>query len=562
MMESLSLEAKALYELLKAETTEAFEARFLDYKKEMTVAVRQYVTDTGKQIETMNKAVDGVRISVAADLEATRASIGTDLDTIKTSLGSEIAALAAAVERIPRPNLGAEADRPSTSLTKELGGGAAGPDGHHFDNCNRGPTDASHWLSPVGGMNPGRNFSNPFTSGQRLATETDTHVHASPVDLPQFDGANRKLWQRPCEEYFQRWQTPSTLWASYASGQFSGAAATWLEAFLNQTTNPSWTEFTAAVHAQFSRNQHQILVRRLFHISQTSTVEDYVTRYSELMDQIAAYESRPDPLHYTTRFLDGLQPAVRILVAIQQPRDLDTAYNLALLYEELGDGSNPLNTTPPYTVPARRALPALPPPPPAKWVSRTVEEKRTAESQKQSTDEKWQTLKAYRRSKGLCFVCGEKYSRDHRCKTSIQLHVVQEMIDYLQVSEDSDCEQHEPELELKSGETQLMMISLAALDTSMSAPKSMQLQVMIQGQLLLFLVDSGSSSCFIDTKRAQHMSGKYPLALSVQVKVAGGALLQCTHCFPALDWSAGDTVFIDAFRILDLGGYDGIIGLD
>jgi hypothetical protein len=136
------------------------------------------------------------------------------------------------------------------------------------------------------------------------------------------------------------------------------------------------------------------------------------------------------------------------------------------------------------------------------------------------------------------------------------------MIDYLQVSEDSDCEQHEPELELKSGETQLMMISLAALDTSMSAPKSMQLQVMIQGQLLLFLVDSGSSSCFIDTKRAQHMSGKYPLALSVQVKVAGGALLQCTHCFPALDWSAGDTVFIDAFRILDLGGYDGIIGLD
>jgi hypothetical protein len=32
-MESLSLEAKALYELLKAKTTEAFEARFLDYKR-------------------------------------------------------------------------------------------------------------------------------------------------------------------------------------------------------------------------------------------------------------------------------------------------------------------------------------------------------------------------------------------------------------------------------------------------------------------------------------------------------------------------------------------------
>jgi hypothetical protein len=178
------------------------------------------------------------------------------------------------------------------------------------------------------------------------------------VDLPQFDGANPKLWQRRCEEYFKRWQSPAHLWVSYSSSLFVADAATWLESYLQQNPQALWSEFVAAVIARFGRNQHQILVRRLFHISQTSTVEDYVYRFAQLVDQIAAYETRPDPLHYTTRFLDGLKPAVRALVAIQQPCNLDAAYSLALLYEELGDGTTPLNagfSPAPAPTPSRRA---------------------------------------------------------------------------------------------------------------------------------------------------------------------------------------------------------------
>jgi hypothetical protein len=76
-------------------------------------------------------------------------------------------------------------------------------------------------------------------------------------------------------------------------------------------------------------NQHQILVRRLLHITQTTTVEDYVYRFSHLMDQMTAYKVKPDHVHYTTKFLDGLKLAVRVRVDIQQPPDLDTAYSLA-----------------------------------------------------------------------------------------------------------------------------------------------------------------------------------------------------------------------------------------
>jgi hypothetical protein len=48
----------------------------------------------------------------------------------------------------------------------------------------------------------------------------------------------------------------------------------------------------------------------------------------------------------------------------------------------------------------------------------------------------------------------------------------------------------------------------------------------------------------------------------VHVKVAGGAVLQCTEFFPTLCWTAAGATFTDQFRVLSLGSYDGIIGLD
>jgi hypothetical protein len=76
------------------------------------------------------------------------------------------------------------------------------------------------------------------------------------------------------------------------------------------------------------------------------------------MDQIAVYEPTPNQVHHTTKFLDGLFPGVRILVAIQQPKDLDTAYSLALLYEELGEDCGPIALPVQPAVSARRFSPS------------------------------------------------------------------------------------------------------------------------------------------------------------------------------------------------------------
>jgi hypothetical protein len=93
---------------------------------------------------------------------------------------------------------------------------------------------------------------------------------------------------------------------------------------------------------RFGRDQHQVMLRQLYHIDQVSTVASrlaaYVESFSELIDQLTTYEQNLDTVHYVTRFIDGLN-ILRVVVAIQCPKDLDTSYSLAPFQEEVGNNS-------------------------------------------------------------------------------------------------------------------------------------------------------------------------------------------------------------------------------
>lgn len=148
---------------------------------------------------------------------------------------------------------------------------------------------------------------------------------------------------------------------------------------------------------------------------QTGSVEEYIKQFSELIDQLAAYEARPDPLHYVTRFLEGLKPSVRILVAVQLSQDLDTAYTIALVQEEVGEGfmvlNSPIAATDRKTFAASSQMPR---------VTDDCAPHRTPDSNKVLPEDKLTVLKNYRRAKGFCFVCGERWVRDHKCQSTVQ----------------------------------------------------------------------------------------------------------------------------------------------
>ena len=96
---------------------------------------------------------------------------------------------------------------------------------------------------------------------------------------------------------------------------------------------------------RFGRTQHQTLIRHLYHLRQTDSVDDYILEFSALMDQLSAYEPNSDMMHYTTHFIDGLKHAARVIVAVQRPLDLDIAYCIASVQEEVGEGDTALNSS-------------------------------------------------------------------------------------------------------------------------------------------------------------------------------------------------------------------------
>ena len=158
--------------------------------------------------------------------------------------------------------------------------------------------------------------------------------------------------------------------------------------------NMSWRQFCHAIHERFGREQHELVIRKLFHIKKTTIVLDYVDPFSELVDLLVTYEHSTHPLYYTMRFIDGHRDDIKSVILVQRPRDLDTACALALLQEEAdssrrrdpvrGDVSRYDRA---FLHSSNRPDKSLAP---------------TAKNSAPSSDSKVTSLRAYRCARGLC----------------------------------------------------------------------------------------------------------------------------------------------------------------
>jgi hypothetical protein len=258
---------------------------------------------------------------------------------------------------------------------------------------------------------------------------------------------------------------------------FIGLAQLWLENCGLAIERLHWDELCALVCDQFGRDEFQKLLRQLFHLKQLGTVADYVQEFTEVMHALRAHSKAWDPELFLSRFVDGLKDEIRVVVLVHQPKDLDTAVSLALLHEEAweiwskreprrGDG-------PFYSKPAYRATPSgtstgkhpahtsSPTPYTAPHVPSLSEDKCGQEAARVTlpitADDRASALKSYRRSRGLCFICGEKWSPGHRCATTVQLHVVQELLDAMGFESVEETPAQEPD------SSQAFAISQAAM---------------------------------------------------------------------------------------------------
>lgn len=158
-----------------------------------------------------------------------------------------------------------------------------------------------------------------------------------------------------------------------------------------------------------------------------------MSQFTELVDQLTAYASSTDPLYYTMKFVDGLKDDVKSAITIQWPPDLDTACSFALVQEETADASKKKEYWR-FDGYNNKQMPksACPLPIPARWDKslggvKPEGKKGEEPTQNSSTDDKLLALRKYRRARGLCERCAERWKHGHKCATTVQLHAMEEI---------------------------------------------------------------------------------------------------------------------------------------
>nr|XP_040252089.1 uncharacterized protein LOC109754163 [Aegilops tauschii subsp. strangulata] len=470
---------------------------------------------------------------VIAEIQASTAKIDElvnwrpDLEKRVADLGDAVAALQLSQ---PAPTKEVEGNRapapsytPPTTTGAHIGAGTGavdapqGPTGHGVFNLPRGPPAASFQTPPP----------------------------------PPASGDNPNLWKTLCEQYFQMFGIVQSFWVPMAALNFSGSASVWLQSIQKRLGHYDWDSFTALLCTRFGRDRHQTLIRQFYTVRQTSSVAQYIEQFELIINHLSSYSDSIHPFYFLTRFVEGLRKDIRAVVLVQRPPDLDTACALALLQEEVADGVFGSFSRPPE--PAPRAGTPLPlPPPPTRLVPAAPATDRRGTDAARADTTKIKALRDYRRARGLCFKCGERWGQDHVCPTTVQLHVVEEMLELFGVETNSDTEEDVQ---------QVHAISRPALDGGVS-PKAFQLLATMQDQGVLILVDSGSSTSFINQNLAAHLSGVQELRRPCKVKVADGGELTCSSSISGCRWSSQGLEFVTDMKVLPLGVYDAILGMD
>lgn len=216
----------------------------------------------------------------------------------------------------------------------------------------------------------------------------------------------------------------------FAALNFKGAAATWLQTMKRRDRITDWDRLCELVFAKFDKDQYQTQLKQLESLKQLGSVADYQDQFEKLAHGILLYNLGYDDVYFVTRFLAGLKEEIRAPIALHRLKDVDTASALTLLQEEELSLAK-------YRTPGQAFT---------RGAERSSTSKTTDKTISMDTEDKLTSLKQYRRKNGLCFKCGGKWNVNHTCSDTIPLHVLEELLDALNLPESLNSEEIQSEI--------------------------------------------------------------------------------------------------------------------
>jgi hypothetical protein len=300
---------------------------------------------------------------------------------------------------------------------------------------------------------------------------------------------------------------------------------------------------------EFEVETHRAKTMELLSLRQQGSVEEYRKKFEQLVYNIRLYDKSLSNTMLTAQFLLGLKAELRPHVEMKLPEIVAKATILAIVQEQLLEKS-------------RKGMYK------GGAYGKSISLNEKSDSKSFASAEIWKTrqLKEYTRTNGLCYKCGEKFIPGRKCSVPVlgaqatQLAAIMEfeigdgggiLLDAMLEAMELQSSGTEPDCHIS-----LYAISGAATN------KAIHLRALVDNQVLSILVDSGSSNTFLNADMLQRIPYSAQKATPLTVRVANGQTIISDEVVPCIEWWIQGHTFSTDVRVLHLGAYDMILGMD
>lgn len=255
--------------------------------------------------------------------------------------------------------------------------------------------------------------------------------------FPQFDGDNPKLCLSRAKSHFEMYFVHPAVWVRVATHHFTHAAARWLQSIEHRLHNVTWETFSAMV---WSTTVSAVTNMNFFFAK--CSIYACLPPFQTISTGLLASSNSWLPIHLILTLspilLGSLMVYVMTFVVLFWLLVLRTSILRALWpccrrrrVIKVGAGNSVHRKGPcsPRRRPSRghflfRPLLRVHFPIPRLPI--------VTKPGGPPLDDRFSTLRNYRRARGLCVRCGEKWAPGHKCPPVPQLHVLQEIWDVCQ----------------------------------------------------------------------------------------------------------------------------------
>ena len=306
------------------------------------------------------------------------------------------------------------------------------------------------------------------------------HILLPRLAFLKFEGVEPKIWLRKCVDYFALFHVPATVWVTSASLHMEGNASRWFEVYKLQHGLGSWQEFVQAVLQKFGVDEYPQAMRELVDLHQRGTVEEYLKEFNAVRYAASMHNHTLDETLFVTHFIKGLKPDLQGVVQSHLPTTVDRAALLAQMQQAIMEKQK------------QKMLRFS-------GQSRSYGQGGRTEVKLSSGVDlsKERAVKEYRRQHGLCYTCGEKFEVGHQSKCPKRLQM---QLNALTTEELGMALTDEVLSQLKQDESEGADGPNLSLNAIRGTAKEtcMRVRALVGNQTMLILVDSGSSTSFIN----------------------------------------------------------------